>query len=160
MNLKVLAMLVACCTVTASMVPISARADSSGATTVVRKLYDWYLSLHGNVDPHFAQARAWFDPGLYALLQKAYWRNAHRQLTLDFDPYANAQWEVGSYSLGVPQTSGGMTAVPVTVRLAGQPNGKTHLTVMVKQEGGAYVIYNFVYDSTFNLRDDLVKALK
>jgi hypothetical protein len=147
-------------TIGMSAIPIAAPTYGSGATAVVSRFYRWYLAQHGRVGEHFSQARAMFDPGLYALLQKAYQRNARGQLTLDFDPFANGQQLAGSYALGAPKVSGNMVQVPVTVGLAEVPHGKTHLVAVVKRSGSDYVIYNLVYDPTFNLRDTLSKALK
>jgi hypothetical protein len=142
--------------------PIPARADSSSPTATLTKFYEWYLRQPNHEwTKNFVQAKAFFDPTLYTMLVTVLHSKANQQEPIiDFDPFVNAQWDAASYALGAPTTKGGNVQVPVTLNLSGRPNAKTKLTaVLRKNASGSYVIYNLIYDPTFNLRDFLRKQL-
>jgi len=143
--------------------PMAARSDDLGATTTLKKFYGWYL-LQPNHEwtDHFGQVRPLFDRGLYTMLETVLHSKANQQEpVIDFDPFVNAQWDAKSYALGTPIDKGADVQVPVTLNLSGSPNAKTILTaVLRKNASGSYVIYNLIYDPTFNLRDFLRKQLK
>jgi hypothetical protein len=143
--------------------PMAARSDVSGATATLNKFYSWYhLQPNHEWTGHFGQVKALFDPGLYAMLEAVLHSKANQQEPImDFDPFVNAQWDAKSYALGTPIDKGADVQVPVTLNLSGSPNAKTKLiAVLRKNVAGMYVIYNFIYDPTFNLRDFLRKQLK
>jgi hypothetical protein len=141
--------------------PIPTR--SEGAIAVLKKFYTWYLRQPNHEwTEHFGQIRALFDPSLYTMLQTVLHSKANRQEPIiDFDPFVNAQWDAESYAFGTPITKETDVQVPVTLNLSGRPNAKTTLTaVLRKNASSSYVIYNFIYDPTFNLRDFLQKQLR
>ena len=143
--------------------PIAAQSDDSAATAVIKKFYNWYLIQPSHEwTEHFVRIKALFDPGLYTMLQTVLHSKANQQEPIiDFDPFVNAQWDATSYAFGTPTTKGSDVRVPVTLNLSGHPNPKTTLiAVLRKNTSGSYVIYNLVYNPTFNLRDFLQKQLK
>jgi hypothetical protein len=143
--------------------PMPGRSNDSGATSTLKKFYAWY-SLQPNHEwtGHFSQVRSLFDPGLYTMLEAVLRSKANQQEPImDFDPFVNAQWDASSYAFGAPIGKNADVQVPVTLNLSGRPNPKTKLTaVLRKTAAGGYIIYNFVYDPTFNLRDFLQKQLR
>jgi len=146
-----------------AVAPIPALTEGSSATAVLKKFYDWYLRQPNHEwTKHFAQTKPLFDPTLYTMLVTVLHSKANQQEPIiDFDPFVNAQWDAASYALGTPTTKGSNVQVPVTLNLSGRPNAKTRLTaVLRKNTSGSYVIYNLIYDPTFNLRDFLRKQLK
>jgi len=143
--------------------PIPAGSDNSGATAALNKFYSWYLRQPNHEwTEHFGQVKALFDPRLYTMLQTVLHSKANQQEPIiDFDPFVNAQSDAASYAFGTPTTKGTDVQVPVTLNLSGRPTAKTRLTaVLRKNASSSYVIYNFIYDPTFNLRDFLQKQLK
>ena len=143
--------------------PIPARSDASSATVVLKKFYAWYLRQPNHEwMQHFGQIKALLDPSLSSMLLTVLHSKANQQEPIiDFDPFVNAQWDAASYALGTPTAKNGSVQVPVTLNLSGRPNAKTKLTaVLRKNSSGSYVIYNLIYDPTFNLRDFLQKQLK
>ena len=143
--------------------PLPAQSPSTSAIAVLKKFYDWYLRQPNHeFTAHFAQAKPLFDPTLYTMFLTVLHSEAnHREAIIDFDPFVNAQWDAQSYAFGAPTMKGASVNVPVTLNLSGKPNARTHLTaVLRKNAAGKYVIYNFVYDPKFNLRDFLSKELK
>jgi hypothetical protein len=146
-----------------AITPMAARSDDSRATSTLKKFYSWYhLQPNHEWTAHFGQVKALFDPGLYTVLETVLHSKANQQEPIiDFDPFVNAQWDAKSYALGTPIDKGADVQVPVTLNLSGSPNAKTTLTAVLRRNAsGTYVIYNFIYDPTFNLRDFLRKQLK
>jgi hypothetical protein len=138
-------------------------AAANSATDVLKKFYEWYeVQPNHRWTDHFSQVKSLFDPGLYTALVTVLHSKANQEEPiLDFDPFVNAQWDAKSYAFGTPSTKGGDVLVPVTLNLSGRPEAKTTLTaVLRKNAAGNYVIYNLIYDPTFNLRDFLQKQLK
>lgn len=136
-------------------------AAPSGSASVVNSFYRWYFSVngsHGGWTDHFAQARSYFDPSLYALLSKmlAEEQREHAEV-LDFDPFVFAQMPAKSFTLGTAVASGSSVKVPVTLHFGSAQT--THLTAIVRQNGG-WQIENLVYGSEGNLRSMLEKAVK
>jgi Protein of unknown function (DUF3828) len=139
-----------------------ASAQEPGATAVVKDFYAWDLAQpNGNWTAHFDQAQRFFDAGLYQRIQASLARQLKNQdMIFDFDPFVNAQWNAAAYKFGTPAVKGADTQIPVTLTLSGRPNATSKLTMVVRQEATGFVIYNIIYDPTFNLRDYLQTALK
>ena len=143
--------------------PIPPRADDSGATAVLKQFYGWYERQPNHEwTEHFSQVKALFDPGLYSMLVTVLHSKANqREPILDFDPFVNAQWDAASSAFGTPTIIGIDVHVPVTLTPAQRLNPKTRLTaVLRKNASGSYVIYNLIYDPTFNLRGFLQKQVQ
>jgi hypothetical protein len=133
------------------------------ATAVVKNFYGWYLVQPNHEwTAHLSQIKSTLDPSLYTMLQTVLHSKANQEEpVLDFDPFVNAQWDATTYVLGTPVVKGAEVRVPVTLNPAGHPNPKTTLTAVLRMNAsGRWVIYNFIYDATFNLRDFLGKQLK
>ena len=144
-------------------VPIQAESGNSGATAVLKQLYNWYLRQPNHEwTRHIAQVKPLFDPRLYTMFVTVLHSEANkREAIIDFDPLVNAQWDAVSYALGAPQMKTNGVNVPVTLKLSGRGTTRTNLTaVLHKNSAGHYVIYNLVYDPKFNLRDFLSQQLK
>lgn len=133
------------------------------ATAVLKKFYAWY-AVQPNHDwaPHISQVKSLFDPGLYTSLLTVLHSEANqKEPIIDFDPFVNAQYDAQSYEFGTPSTKGGDVLVPVTLNRSVRTAPKSTLTaVLRKNAAGNYVIYNLIYDPTFNLRAYLQKVLK
>ena len=133
------------------------------ATAVVKSFYGWYLVQPNHEwTAHLSQIKSTFDPSLYAMLETVLHSKANQEEpVMDFDPFVNAQWDATSYLLGAPVVKGAEVWIPVTLNPAGHPNPKTNLIAVARADGsGRWVIYDFVYDATFNLRGFLRKQLK
>lgn len=143
--------------------PIPARSDNSAAVAVLKKFYAWYLiQPNHNWADRLGGVKSLFDPGLYTMLETVLHSEANqREPILDFDPFVNAQWDAKSYAFGTPTAKGADVLIPVTLNPSGHPNPKSKLTaVLFRNASGSYVIYNLIYDPTFNLRDFLRQQLK
>jgi hypothetical protein len=164
--MKKLILLVACLAFSASGTAYAGEATAtaaSSATAAVKKFYGWYLVQPNHEwTAHLSQIKSTFDPGLYTMLQTVLHSKANQEEpVMDFDPFVNAQWDATSYALGTPVVKGAEVSVPVTLNPAGHPNPTTKLTAVLRAgASGRWVIYNFIYDATFNLRDFLRKQLK
>ncbi|MGP8102100.1 MAG: hypothetical protein ACLQHL_15290 [Candidatus Cybelea sp.] len=159
-----LILLVACLAFAASGPAQASNATTvPSATVVVRNFYGWYLVQPNHEwTAHLSQIKATFDPNLYTMLQTVLHSKANQEEPIiDFDPFVNAQWDATSYVLGRPVVKGTEVRIPVTLNPAGRPNPKTTLIAILRTDAsGRWVIYNFIYDATFNLRDFLRKQLK
>lgn len=141
--------------------PIPARSDNAGATAVLNKFYTWYLRQPNHEwTAHFSQVKGLFDPSLYTALETVLHSKANQQEPIiDFDPFVNAQWDAESYAFGTPNIKGAGVRVPVALYRRLYPKA-TLTAILRKNAAGSYVIYNLIYDPTFNLRDFLLKQLK
>jgi hypothetical protein len=157
-------LLVACLAFAASSPALASNATTApSATAAVKDFYGWYL-----VQPNhewtadLSQVKSTFDPSLYTMLETVLRSKANQeQPVMDFDPFVNAQWDATSYLLGTPVVKGADVRIPVTLNPAGQSNPKTTLTVDLRMDAsGRWLIFNFIYDATFNLRDFLRKQLQ
>jgi hypothetical protein len=146
----------------AFVAPLSAAADSgSDAVALVKSFYAWdFAQPNGNWTTHFAQARKFFRPSLYTLLQQTLAdQNKTNEAILDFDPFVNAQSSASAYQLGTPVEKGSVTLVPVTLTIP-HWSGKTHLTMAVSCGADGCGIYDVLYaNPTFTLRGYLQKSL-
>ncbi len=157
-------LLVACLAFAASSPVLASNATTApSATAAVKDFYRWYLVQPNHEwTAHLSQIKSRFDPSLYTLLQTVLHSKANQEEpVMDFDPFVNAQWDATSYVLGTPLLKGAEARIPVILNPAGHPNPKTTLTIVMRADAsGGWVIYNFIYDATFNLRDFLGKQLK
>lgn len=138
-------------------------AAASSATSVVKNFYGWYLVQPNHEwTAHLPQIKSTFDPSLYLMFETVLHSKANQEEpVMDFDPFVNAQWDATSYVLGTPVIKGAEVRIPVMLNPAGHPNRRTTLTVVLRTDAsGRWVIYNFMYSATFNLRDFLSKQLK
>ncbi|MFY9718895.1 MAG: hypothetical protein WAK16_04555 [Candidatus Cybelea sp.] len=133
----------------------------TGAVAAVRSFYAWdFAQSNGNWTTHFGQAKKFFRPSLYALLQQSLAKQAKtNEVILDFDPFVNAQSNASAYELGTPVDKGSVTLVPVTLTIP-HSTSKTHLTMVVSLGPDGYAIYDVLYaNPTFTLRGYLQKAV-
>jgi hypothetical protein len=159
-----LTLLVACLAFAASSPALASNAIAApSATAAVKDFYGWYLVQPNHEwTAHLTQIKSRFDPSLYTMLETVLHSKANQEEpVLDFDPFVNAQWDATAYVLGTPVIKGAEVRVPVILNPAGHPNPKSTLTAVLRlNASGRWVIYNFIYDATFNLRDFLRKQLK
>lgn len=147
--------------VLAAALPV--RAQSTPATSVVRRLYDWYFAAQahrpGMWMDDLVHARPYLDPKLYALLRAGVtYDNAHHSADiLDFDPFIAAQIEASSFVVGAPAGTGARVVVPVT--LAYRHGGKNVVRVVVQREGTSYRVYD-IEGKDYALRSLLTLNLK
>ena len=143
--------------------PLPARSSNAGATAVLKKFYNWYLRQPNHEwMKGFNQVKPLFDPTLHTMLQTVLHSEANQhEAIIDFDPFVNAQYDAVAYAFGTAKVKKSDVNIPVVLTLSGRGLAKTKLTaVMRKKAAGSYVIYNFVYDPKFNLRDFLRQQLK
>lgn len=140
-----------------------AHAAPSGATAVVDHFYNWYFTTTRRDrywGAQFPQAKAYFDPTLYTLVQTALTReSAEHSDIIDFDPFVNAQVYAASFQVGTATVRGVTTYVPVTLPIQGRHGVSSHLTMMLRYENGSYRIYDIDY-TAFHFRSFLQQALK
>ncbi len=162
--LNKLTLFVACLAFAASGPALASGSTTApSATAAVKDFYGWYLVQPNHEwTAHLSQIKWTFDPTLYTMLQTVLHSKANQEEpVLDFDPFVNAQWDAASYVLGTPVVKGAEVRIPVILNPAEHPNPKTTLTVVMRADAsGRWVIYNFIYDATFNLRDFLRKQIK
>jgi hypothetical protein len=127
---------------------------------------------------HFADNRAIFDPGLFAMIQEGVKLNATGNggdPVFDFDPFTNSQVGFVGYALGTPLPKGEDVRIPVAIQsclscdkatpwpAAFTPSpwpsaGGQVDAVVRKNADGAYVIYDLTYQDD-SLRSYLQKSL-
>lgn len=119
---------------------IAAPAQGSAPRATVSEFYRWYLSTGEHSRERFPEQRSRFTPALYNALHKAF---TATEAVLDFDPFDNAQWPAEAYVVGASQTQGHVAQVPVSITLGRGMHSR--LTVRLVQQGGRWLISDFVY---------------
>jgi|GEM_PF-6788458 len=131
-------------------------AHPSGASAVVRQFYAWYMKIQNHsgearTTDYLAPVRGLFDDRLYWLLKEA--DSDHpgskprygMECSLDANPFGLGQMysRIWSFTVGAPTKQGDTLVVPVTLFLGHtSPGGAGKITAIVKDEAGAYKIYD------------------
>jgi hypothetical protein len=140
----------------------SSVAASSGPATVTTSFYKWYFSVNatkGGWSGHFAEARPYLDPSLYALIGKVLAEERKSGgAVLDFDPFVDAQERASGFSVGSAPSEKSPANVPVSLTF-GSSAQRGHITAVVRMND-TWQITNFSYGSDGDLRSIIAKALK
>lgn len=127
-------------------------AHPSSASAVVRQFYAWYMKiLEDNKErgDYLAPVKGLFDDRLYWLLKQENTdhpgsKNRGMQCSLDEDPFGSGQvGRIWSFTVGASIARGSALVVPVTLFVGfTSPGGPNKITAIVKDEAGAYKIYD------------------
>ena len=146
-------------------VPASAQIESVGAASpahpssasaVVRQFYAWYMKMpkkYGSAfgTDYLAPARGLFDDRLYWLLKQENKNHPGSkprgmECSLDADPFGlgNGPQRLMGFTLGAPIAQNNAVVVPVFLGgfTPGPPVSRPKITAIVRDEGGAYKIYD------------------
>jgi len=113
-----------------------AGAQSRDAKSVVNSFYATYTGRHLNW-LQLSPLRQYLTPSLYSLLQKVATEttNSHEEI-LDFDPFANAQEEMQSFTVGTGSVNGTSATVPVNIGYRHGPQSGRVSVVVVRGTDG------------------------
>ncbi|MGC1380387.1 MAG: hypothetical protein WA814_05115 [Candidatus Baltobacteraceae bacterium] len=135
---------------------------ASPAKTVAA-FFDWYLAQHGQAGKHLTQARRFFDSDLYDGLEDAYFKGdeytgdisvslcAHDKTppnckNVRYDPFTNDSSSAASYGIGPTRIQGNEATVSVTLRLSRNSRVESHISAVLVDRGGRFVISNLLYE--------------
>ena len=115
---------------------ISATAQTHDAKSVVNSFYATYAgSRQGWL--HLTPLRQYLTPSLYSLLKKAatIQIQSHEEV-LDFDPFANAQEQMQSFTVGNASVNGTTATVPVNIGYGHGPQSGRLRVITVRTSTG------------------------
>ena len=137
--------------------------DEASPAKTVAAFFDWYLMQHGHAGKHVAQARRFFDGDLYDGLEDSYYKGdeytgdilvslcAHGNTPpnckdVHYDPFTNDSSAAASYAIGATGMQRDEATVAVTLRLSRDSRVETHVSAVLADEHGRFVISNLLFE--------------
>ena len=109
---------------------------------VVSEFYSWYIANPTKYRTALSEQKYNFDPVLYKYLEPALKRTHKDKMWIDFDPFANAQWDSVGYKITKSKIKDKKALINVDVQLS---RGQSKVKVELKRYKNGWKISNFIY---------------
>ncbi|MFY9718100.1 MAG: hypothetical protein WAK16_00520 [Candidatus Cybelea sp.] len=140
---------------------LPARAGEETPAKTVDAFYGWYVAHHGRVEKIWKDIEKLFDSDLYGFVEETYYKDDYKSNDIlvstcrnwvptckdvSYDFFTNARSPATSYTIGATHIEGSQATVSVTLQLSNSDGGESHVSAILRNDGGRYVIYNLLFE--------------
>ncbi len=140
---------------------LPARAGEETPAKTVDAFYGWYVAHHGRVEKVWKEVEKLFDPELYDSIEQTYYKDDYKSNDIlvspcrdwvptckevSYDFFANARSPATAFTIGTTHIEGSQATVSVTLQLSNGERRESHVSAILRNDGGRYVIYNLLFE--------------